>query len=47
VDHIFLPGERELRLRAERLASGIPLRPAITYTLSELGRELGLRPPFD
>ncbi|AEV15165.1 Dehydrogenase [Thermus sp. CCB_US3_UF1] len=39
---VLLPGEREARLRAERLATGVPLEEATVRSLKELGARYGL-----
>ena len=39
---VEVPGEREARLREERLASGIPIPPETLDCLRALGRRLGL-----
>lgn len=41
-DRVEVPGEREARLRAERLAHGIPIPPETLEGLRALGRRLGL-----
>jgi LDH2 family malate/lactate/ureidoglycolate dehydrogenase len=41
-ERVEVPGEREARLRAERLVSGIPVPPETLQGLRALGRRLGL-----
>ena len=41
-ERVEIPGEREARLRAERLVSGIPIPPETLQGLRALGRRLGL-----
>jgi len=41
-ERVEVPGEREARLRAERLVSGIPVAPETLEGLRALGRRLGL-----
>jgi L-2-hydroxycarboxylate dehydrogenase (NAD+) len=43
-DGIRVPGERALRLRAERLAAGIPMDPSTWEAVETLAREVGARP---
>jgi len=44
VDQVLVPGELEHRRRADRLANGIPLAPALVDELDRLGRESGAGP---
>lgn len=44
VDQVRWPGERRSKLRAERLASGIPLEPALVERLTALAEHLGTQP---
>lgn len=42
-DHVEIPGEREYKMRAERLSKGIPIPPMTLQALQALGRRLGLK----
>jgi len=42
-DHVEIPGEREYKMRAERLSKGIPIPPQTLQALKALGRRLGLK----
>jgi L-lactate dehydrogenase len=44
-ESVRLPGERGLKLRAEQLANGIALHPAIMPALKKAAEKLGIRPP--
>ena len=44
VEQVLVPGELEHRRRADRLAHGIPLAPALVDELDRLGTELGAGP---
>ncbi|MCS7477826.1 Ldh family oxidoreductase [Umezawaea endophytica] len=43
-DRILIAGEREHEIEQERLATGIPLRPAVVADLARVGAECGVAP---